>query len=263
MKRLRKKAEEFFIPRESLAPYTKISFLIHFFFLIAVLIFQKSFNILQPNATITTVIPAIRVDVVGMPKMTLQELKKLSSGDGESSISEEVPGDSSETKNENDSISYKKKGKNLSEILKLEALKNISLKEDAQKNGKEGKGKIKGDLSKLVLEGNKISKGMAIIGDSRGMVMGAFGQFVSSIPDFVRPNWKLPAAMVDSNLNCRVRIYLNADGKLEKAELFESSGNKEYDKRAMQAVMNSSFPKPSKDIIDKVRSGNILLGFPL
>ncbi len=261
MKRLRKKSEEFFIPRESLGPYTKISFLIHFFLLIAAILFQKSFNILQPSATITTVIPAIRVDVVGMPKMTLKELKKLSEGEG--SISEEVQGDSSESKDERDSISYKKKGKNLSEILRLEALKKISLKEDAQKSGKEGKGKIKGDLSKLVLEGNKISKGMAIIGDSRGMVMGAFGQYVSSIPDFVRPNWKLPATLLDSNLNCRVRIYLNADGKLEKAELFESSGNKEYDKRAMQAVMNSSFPKPGKDIIDKVKLGNILLGFPL
>jgi TonB family protein len=262
MKTLGRKSEKFFIPRESLGPYTKISFLAHFFLLIATILFQKGFNLLQPNATITTVIPAIRVDVVGMPKMTLQELKKLSLGEGGSSISEEEQVESSETKDESD-ISFKKKGRNLSDILRSEALKKISLKEDDQKSGKGGKGKIKGDLSELVLEGNKISKGMAIIGDSRGMVMGPFGQYVSSIPDFVRPNWKLPATLLDSNLNCRVRIYLNGDGKLEKAELFESSGNKEYDKRAIQAVMNSSFPKPSKEIIDKVRSGNILLGFPL
>jgi colicin import membrane protein len=260
MKTLGRKSEKFFIPRESLGPYTKISFLAHFFLLIATILFQKGFNLLQPNATITTVIPSIRVDVVGMPKMTLQELKKLSSGEGGGSTSEE---DQSITKEESDSLTFKKKGKNLSEILRLEALKKISLKEETQKTGKGGKGKIKGDLSELVLEGNKISKGMAIIGDTRGMVMGAFGQYVSSIPDFVRPNWKLPATLLESNLNCRVRIYLNADGKLEKAELFESSGNKEYDKRAIQAVMNSSFPKPSKEIIDKVRSGNILLGFPL
>ena len=59
------------------------------------------------------------------------------------------------------------------------------------------------------------------------------------------------------------RIYLNSNGKLEKAEIFESSGNQEYDRRAIQAVMTSTFPKPEKEIAQKVVAGDILLGFPL
>lgn len=252
-----KNSPDFFIYRESLKPYTKISFIVHFFVLVAAIVLPRNIKFLKSNATITTVLPAIRVDVVGMPKMTLQELKKMSSG-------ESGGGAETEEDKTNESINFKKKGKNLSDLLKSEAQKDISLKPDeATAKGKKGKGKFKGDLSKLLYEGNRISKGMAIIGDTRAMVMGSFGQYVSSIPDFVRPNWKLPASLLNMNLNCRIRIYLTAAGKLEKAEIYESSGNQEYDKRAIQAVMNSVFPKPDKEIAEKVTSGDILLGFPL
>jgi TonB family protein len=249
-----KNSKDFFIYREPLGPYTKISFSIHFLLIISIIFFPRNLKIFKSTGPITTVVPAIRVDVVGMPKMTLQELKNITSGEGGGVDKEEVQSDSTE---------FKKKGRNLSDLLKSEAQKDLSLKPDIRPNGKKGKGKFKGDLSKLVLEGNKISKGMALIGDTRSMVMGAFGQYVSSIPDYVRPNWKLPASLLNLNLNCRVRIYLTAQGKLEKAELFESSGNPEYDKRAIQAVMGSSFPKPEKEIVEKVKSGDILLGFPL
>jgi colicin import membrane protein len=254
MDKVGENSKDFFIYREPLGTYTKISFSIHFFLILSIIFFPKNLNIFKSTGPITTVVPAIRVDVVGMPKMTLQELKKITSGEGGGIDKEDV---------QSDSIDFKKKGRNLSDLLKSEAQKDLSLRPDVQPNGKKGKGKFKGDLSKLVLEGNKISKGMALIGDTRAMVMGVFGQYVSSIPDYVRPNWRLPASLLNLNLNCRVRIYLNAQGKLEKAELFESSGNQEYDRRAIQAVMGSSFPKPDKEIVEKIKSGDILLGFPL
>lgn len=258
MDTVEKNSSHFFIYRESLGPYTKISFIVHFIILVSMIVIPKNIKFLKSNPKITTVIPAIRVDVVGMPKMTLQELKEISSGESGGDGAKTADEDSSE------SINFKKKGKNLTDLLRGEAKKDISLKPyDSAAKGKKGKGKFKGDLSKLVLEGNRISKGMAIIGDTRAMVMGSFGQYVSSIPDFVRPNWRLPATLLNLNLNCRVRIYLTAEGKLEKAELYESSGNSEYDRRAIQSVMNSTFPKPDKEIVDKVRSGDILLGFPL
>ncbi len=244
----------FFIYRERLGPYVKISFIIHFLFLLLLIFFPKNFGLFQPKTKITTIVPAIRVDVVGMPKMTVQELKNLTTGGGQGSV---------ETEKEDDVSTFKKPGRKLSDILKSEAKKDLSLGSEKLKFSGKGKGKFKGDLSKLVLEGNKISKGMAIIGDTRAMVMGPFGQYVSMIPDYVRVNWKLPPALLNSSLNCRIRIFLNSDGKLIKAEMFESSGNQDYDRRAMQAVMNSSYPKPDKEIIDKVLDGNILLGFPL
>ncbi len=256
MDRSGENSKNFLVYREPLGPYTKISFSIHFLIILSIIFIPRNFSVFKPTGPITTILPAIRVDVVGMPKMTLQELKKITSGEGGG-------GEIDKQEAQSDSINFKKKGKNLSDLLKSEAQKDISLRSDVQLNGKKGKGKFKGDLSKLVLEGNKISKGMALIGDTRSMVMGSFGQYVSSIPDYVRPNWRLPASLLNLNLNCRIRIYLTALGKLEKAELFESSGNQEYDKKAIQAVMSSSFPKPEKEIVEKVKAGEILLGFPL
>ena len=152
--------------------------------------------------------------------------------------------------------------KSLFDLLKDQAKKKVGLK--AKEGPPSKKSVVTGpDLSKLILEGNKISKGSAIVGSRSGQADGEVSQYVGALPDYVRPNWKLPSYLIDLDLNCRVRIFINSSGELIKAEVFKSSGNTEYDQRALNAIRMSRFPAPSGRAKELATDGKIILGFPL
>ena len=228
---------------------------------------KKNFTFIQSS---------VRVDVVAMPKISLKRLKAIqtlkSSNSDVGGIEEETP---VEDKNTNDKTFLKeKKKKNFSDL--LNRLSKRKVKKDKKINKKKGKGsgnkKSSGTLSNsarnelrdLVLAGNKLSKGSAIVGSSGAAVAGIVGEYLGSLPDHVRPNWKLPSFLIDKELTCRIRIFLSKTGKLLKAEVFESSGNDTYDQRALNAVRSSSpYPNLPEEVISKAINGEIVLGFPL
>jgi TonB family protein len=239
---------------DSLVPYARRSFFVHFFIALAFVFIPRVFDLTKETPKITKIVSAIRVDVVAMPKHTLQELKKFSASSGKvQKVQDKGP-------------AFLKKGKqkSLKDLLKGEASKDLSVKAKgrSKKKGKK-KGKYNKELGGLILQGNKVSKGWAIVGDTREMVLDEFGKYVAQLPDFVRPNWKLPASLMNRKLNCRVQIYIGPKGELKMAKLFKSSGNGEYDRKALEAVRETSFPVPSKKVKEKAERGQILLGFPL
>ena len=119
------------------------------------------------------------------------------------------------------------------------------------------------ELQQLILAGNKLSKGSSLTGGS-GDSGDAFTQYISSLPDMIRPRWKLPSYLIDQNLKCRIRIFLNPTGRLLRAEIYESSGNSEYDRRALEAVKGTSpFPELAESFKSRGINGDIVLGFPL
>jgi len=242
--------------QDSLVPYARKSFFIHFFIALFVIFTPRILELNRPTPKITKIVSAIRVDLVGMPTHTIQELKKLSA-QAAASRKEKL-------KTSDKGLKYLKKGKakSLKDLLKGEASKDLSVKATKGKKGKK-KGKLNKELGGLILQGNKVSKGWAIVGDTREMVLDEFGKYVAGLPDHVRPNWKLPAYLMKKNLNCRVQIYIGPKGELKKAKLFKSSGNREYDRKALEAVRETSFPVPSDTVKQKVERGQVLLGFPL
>ena len=210
---------------------------------------------------LTVVQSSVRVDVVGLPKYTLQELRKMNLGASISEIPEKVE-PKQEKVNETSDIEFKKKAKsvNLSNLLS-----NISKKEVTKKVKKKKSKKIDTRLlNKLVLEGNKVSQGSSISGEQLDMSKQVFIAYIQELPDKIKPNWKLPTYMIERELKCRIQIFISSDGRVLKMKLFESSGDEEYDQKAIEAIkLSSPLPKPPTSILSDVANGNVILGFPL
>lgn len=212
---------------------------------------------------------SVRVDVVGMPKFTVQELKKMEAEPVVEKEPEPAQGKPEETKAEAEDVVKKddlviqeegKKKESFLNILNDYSNKKVSAKAD-KKGGKTGAASK--DLDSLIIEGNRLSKGSALVGDYSDEQNSAFSAYVQNIPGVIRPYWKLPSYLLDKDLRCRIRIFLSAEGKLLKLELQESSGNDEFDKRAERAVRDTTFPIPSAEVGSRLTNSGIILGFPL
>jgi len=119
-------------------------------------------------------------------------------------------------------------------------------------------------MKQILLEGNKISAGESITGDKSEKATATFDRYLQKLPSVVRPYWKLPSYLMGQNFRCRVKIFISRSGDILKTEIFESSGNSEYDQRALSAIKSvKQFPVPDNEILSYVVSGRVVLGFPL
>lgn len=226
---------------------------------------KKDFNMKLVEAS-------VRVDIVAMPKFTLKELKALPPVSKGEDIIVKKKEATPEVINKGDTVFEKK----VKKVNFLDMMKQLSKKEvKKSKAKKRKKAKKKGQrnglnidsrtLEKLVAEGNKVSKGVALSGTGTSNAdLTEFNAYMSALPVHVRVHWKLPGYLMDRDLKCRIRIYLKSNGSLLKAEVFESSGEIEFDERAMKAVKAAApFPAvPSQNITNALK-GEIVLGFPL
>lgn len=227
---------------------------------------------------------SVRVDVVSMPKFTINELKNVSSGVEEAKKEEAAPVTETPKEvvkeepkpKEEPKVEEKTAGPTFEEASKekkrqdfLSKLKAISTKKvngTGDVKAEKGVGGEKSSaLKDLVLAGNKLSTGTSIVGSGNTAEMTAFQLYVSKLPDRVRPHWRLPSFLLEKkNLKCRVRIWLNINGALTNAEIYQSSGESEYDQRALEAVRSASpFPKLKEEYGRRALNGDIVLGFPL
>lgn len=206
---------------------------------------------------------AIKVDVVAMPKMTYQELKKLSPP---KKIVAKPKSESKDTGGSDKAILKKeKKTKSLADMLSKYATRDV--KED-----KKPRKKVKKieevedttDYSNVIAAGNKLSEGSSYTGTSSAQAQGAFDEYVLSVMEEVRKFWKLPAYLANLELSCHVQIFINAQGKLLDYKIIKSSGNKEYDDKAIGSIRSvKKFPRPDKEITNRLVAGEIVLAFPI
>jgi TonB family protein len=217
---------------------------------------------------------SVRVDVVGMPKFTVQELKEMEKNaidlpkEPEAVKSPDKVEAKPETEDviKKDDLVIQEQGKE-KEKKKSSFLNSLSdyAKKDIKKDTKKGSQTGAGDenLKALVLEGNRLSQGSALTGDYSDEANSEFGSYVQTLPGAVRQNWKLPSYLLEKDLRCRIKIYLNVNGSLLKTELLESSGAPEFDARAEEAIRKTNFPKPSEAVGKRLSTSGIILGFPL
>ncbi len=250
---------------------------VHLFLVLLAYLFSSiSFSWIRSHFQPKLMNTAVRVDVVGMPKYSLQELKsmKLPTLATEVKTTHQQKAATSSTfegaYKADDEYKKLNKTKKLNDILANLSKKKIikqakNAKGANEENESDSKTLSTEQINKLVLEGNKVSKGTALVGDSSDEVMMEFAQYANTIPDLIRKHWRLPTYLMNNeNLKCRIRIYISSDGKLLKAEVYEGSGVDEYDQKALRAVKDvKAFPTPSKAIVHRVSSGDLLLGFPL
>lgn len=207
---------------------------------------------------------AIKVDVVAMPKMTYQELKKLSPPP-----KREVAKPKAEKKNTGGSdkaiLKTEKKTKSLSDMLSKYATRDV--KEDKRPRKKVQKieeVEDTTDYSNVIAAGNKLSDGSSYTGTSRVQAQGAFDEYVLNVMEEVRRYWKLPAYLANLELSCHVQIFINGQGKLLDYKIIKSSGNKEYDEKAVGSIRSvKKFPRPDKEITNRLVAGEIVLAFPI
>lgn len=203
---------------------------------------------------------AVRVDVVAMPKLTVQELKNMEPEAPASDVKETDP-KAAVAPSESETEFKSEKKVELSSLLS-----NLSSRktEKAKKKKNKGPSLDSKTLSALAMEGNKVSKGQSLVGDALKENQSEFASYVSGIPARVRPHWKLPSYLIEKNLKARIRIYISENGKILKTEIYESSGVDEFDRRALQSLKATGIlPSPDKSIRSRLASGQVVLGFPL
>ncbi len=221
------------------------------------------------NANIQLVESSVRVEVVAMPEFTVQELKIFEEVEEVSAApapevakKEEPPAkpDQPEFIEEKKKTDFAAMLKNLSQKKVVEKAGKDKTKEQPKKEASAFDQKR---LQKLVAAGNKLSAGTALIGAQGQAAQGEFAQYLGSMPDAVRPHWRLPSYLANQGLKARVRVFLKSDGTLIKAEIYESSGVAEYDQRAMDAVRRARFGVLPEGQAARAVAGEIVLGFPL
>lgn len=232
------------------------------------------------NLEIEIIQSSVRVDVVGMPKFTVQELKEMQKNaapaEPEAKPQEAAPQVAETPKEEvkedvikeNDLVVEEQKKKNdFNSLLSSYSSKKVK-KKDTPAPAKVANTVISGKGSKiidnLILEGNRVSSGSALVGDITNEASSEFSAYVQAMPEKVRVHWKLPSYLLNQNLKCRIKVYLNSSGNLIKTEVVESSGVDEFDTRAMRAIKDAApFPNPSKDVGTRLATYGIILGFPI
>ena len=229
-------------------------------------------KVLNVNDNVEIIRASVRVDVVGMPKFTVQELRDMQN-EAATKPEPEVKGAVEEVKakeNESEDIikkddlvieeEGKKKKSSFLSLINDYSQKKVAAKEK-NRGSKSGKNK---DINNLILEGNRLSKGGALVGDYSAGDNSDFSAYVQGMPEIVRPFWNLPSYLQDKNLRCRIKIYLSTSGQLLSTDVFESSGQSEFDARAIKAVKDAApYPAPSEVVGQRLTKSGIILGFPL
>jgi len=220
------------------------------------------------NSAVEILSASVRVDVVGMPKLTIEELRQM---ELPSEAPQEKPVQAEATKVEEAKDVIKegdlvipdesKPKKSLSSFLQDYSSQKVKTA-PKDKKGEKG-GKVAG-LDSLIIEGNRLSKGTALVGNTSDIADPVYVGYVQTIPEIVRQNWRVPGFLKDQNLKCKIHFWIGPRGEILKASVRESSGNTEYDNIALEAVKASApFAPPPVEAAPRLGSRGLVLGFPL
>jgi colicin import membrane protein len=230
------------------------SFAIHFGIILSVVLIPRLFSLSTIDENnVQFIKSSVRIDIVSMPTQTLKNLKLVDLNRGSPKKVKASKAASKSSASAEFEIKSKKRPRT--------KFKKIPRK----KSAKGSKSSETDDaIDKLLLAGNKLSKGSSATGDVVSGDRGAFEEYAASMPAHVRPYWKLPSFLRGKDLKCRIQIYIGENGKVLKTSYYEKSGDDDFDQRALNAIKASApFPIPPKEAVAFLQSGAIVLGFPL
>jgi colicin import membrane protein len=248
--------------QQSLRPYLKKAFVLHTSVLVLLLIFNyvEQFDWFKRKMPQMKIIEdSVKVDVVGMPKFTLQELKKMDINLA-NDVQDKPQKAKAEQINDDDLVYKKSKKRNFKDILSKYSKRKIKKKKIQKKENTIDRQQIR----KLILEGNQVSKGSRLVGTYSEEEQSLYGEYVNNLPNLIRPYWRLPSYLLEQQLNCRIRVFISDIGELVRLQVQESSGNTEYDEKAQSSIRSAApFPIPDSRITKRLAQSGIILGFPL
>ncbi|MBN1114655.1 MAG: TonB family protein [Oligoflexia bacterium] len=151
-------------------------------------------------------------------------------------------------------------------VSKMKAIENLK-KSIAKSNYLEKikiiKGLRAGESLTKNLTGSKTGTG-SVSSDSGQSINSAIGvQYIEGIKALVRKFWSVPPWMETGNLKASIVLTIKDDGSIESPEIYESSGNAEFDKLAVDAVTKAApFQSPPATIREMLDKEGLLLIFP-
>ncbi len=224
---------------------------------VAVLVFALVKSLIFPGNPLPF-IPALRVDIVGLPDVLKKDVQALAP-------SKEV---ADALKNADQAIKK--------EIEKSEKSKDeMILKPRHMTNKKEREKKLRSSLDRIkslakltdvekktgLVKGNKVSPGTSLSPDAREA---AEASYFDLIRDRLQGNWALPVWLSRQNLSAQVVVFIDPRGNLKNFQLVKSSGNAQFDEAVKKTLSESQpFPAPPEGIAGAVASVGIMVGFPL
>jgi TonB family protein len=233
---------------------------------LALLIFLKT--VVFPGQPIAY-IPALRVDLVGLPEQLKNELKNPvplptappAANPPHSKEAEKPkppePQSKSAPKLEPDEIGLKKsqqraekarEKKMQSALDRIKALAALS-------------GDSNTKAAAAPIAGNKISKGTSLSKDAQESDK---ANYVDTLQNALQQNWTLPMWLERQQLNAKVMIYIDANGRLIQYKFLQSSGSTQFDDAVKRTLMQSQpFPAPPAEIARSLAANGVLVGFPL
>lgn len=218
---------------------------------------------------------AIRVDMVGLPSLTRQEIEKLdltqeatkppSMDSGKDTETVEAAQPSKDVMKLPDAEGLKKPGEDIAKKTreeKLKAAKDTLKKElsaEARRKAlmqKLGSGNTEGRAS---VEGNIISKGYA----ASGTVASEMEAYQGTLRGHIRKFWDVPSWMNATTLKARILIRLSFDGRIVSKEFLSKSGNDEFDRYVDQTISSAEpFPAPPELLKRSMLEEGVEWGFP-
>ena len=250
---------------DTLSKGLKWSFIAHGVFFFVIILKSLVFPSQAPPY-----IPSLRVDVVGLPDILKKDLAKVSKATEQSQLDAKKAEERQAEKELKPKIVKAAKIKEMADPNEVVLKPKQQSKKDARdKKLKNALARIKA-LEKIsdepapkavVVRGNAVSKGTSLSGDAKETSDSAY---FDAVRNRLLESWALPVWIARQNLSAKVKIYIDARGRVHGMEFIKTSGNPQFDSAVKKAIADSDpFPVPPTELINFVLVNGITFGFPL
>lgn len=121
------------------------------------------------------------------------------------------------------------------------------------------------EIAQQLKENSQTQSGMGNIkaqGSGVGNQDKLFSDYLSVVQGIIHSNWFVDQNLLPNNkLITRVKIVINADGKIINASIIKSSGNPYYDRTVITAINNSTLPPVPKRYLNSRNNLDLILNF--
>jgi len=246
------------------------SVLFHFIIVggIAFISYESSLNSPLKIQKAKTVSSTVHVDIVSMPDLSLEELK-VAKIDLKEKVVEKIkkipaaPEPKAKPKKIKKKPLVKKKIK-VATKKKTPKIKPQNQKKRVVKKRVINQSSFQKKLGRLLLKGNVKKKGSATYGEQKSLSKEEWDLFGARVVKFIKPYWELPRNFKEEPTPCLVLLVLKEDGQVSKVEIVSKSKSEIINKRALRAIELAKpfFPIHNKEILNKVKKGELILAFP-
>lgn len=233
-------------------------------------------------------VPTLRVDVVGLPDLLKQDLKKAPDARANSDAIKEALKQAEESAKK---ITPPKPLPKVAEpvekaepnemVLKPKQIQTAKReKEKTKEKHREKKlfsalnriralEKIRDDVkshkpataNSTLIKGNKLSKGSSLSGDA---IESDIANYFDSVRERLQDNWEIPIWFKNQGFTAKVQIFIDRSGRLRNFRFVKPSGNAQFDDAVKRTISESQpFAIPPDDVLSTVLVDGILVGFPL